>query len=85
MQTTSTSNSSSKTTKRKVPAKTRSRGKAPPTLHLKEKHLAATSTGDLAPMIATAAYFRAEQRGFEPGHELEDWLHAEQQVRSRIS
>jgi len=24
--------------------------------------------------IAEAAYFRAERRGFAPGHELEDWL-----------
>ena len=31
-------------------------------------------------MIANAAYFRAERRGFEPGHELEDWLAAEIEV-----
>lgn len=31
-------------------------------------------------MIADAAYFRAERRGFEPGHELEDWLAAEIEV-----
>jgi|CZKO01.1.fsa_nt_gi hypothetical protein len=31
-------------------------------------------------MIAEAAYFRAQRRGFEPGHELEDWLAAEQEV-----
>jgi hypothetical protein len=31
-------------------------------------------------MIATCAYFRAQQRGFEPGHELEDWLAAESEV-----
>ncbi|MBL8265561.1 DUF2934 domain-containing protein [Steroidobacter sp.] len=30
--------------------------------------------------IAEAAYWRAERRGFEPGHELDDWLHAEQEV-----
>jgi hypothetical protein len=30
--------------------------------------------------IAKAAYHRAEQRGFEPGHELEDWVAAETQV-----
>lgn len=30
--------------------------------------------------IAQAAYFRAERRGFEPGHELEDWLAAESEV-----
>lgn len=28
-------------------------------------------------MIEEAAYYRAEQRGFAPGHELEDWLQAE--------
>lgn len=28
-------------------------------------------------MIAEAAYFLAEKRGFEAGHELEDWLTAE--------
>jgi hypothetical protein len=27
--------------------------------------------------VALAAYFIAEKRGFEPGHELEDWLAAE--------
>lgn len=31
-------------------------------------------------MVAEAAYFRAERRGFEPGHELEDWLAAEAEV-----
>jgi Protein of unknown function (DUF2934) len=28
-------------------------------------------------MIAEAAYLRAEQRGFAPGYETEDWLAAE--------
>ncbi len=27
--------------------------------------------------IAELAYFRALNRGFEPGHEVEDWLEAE--------
>jgi hypothetical protein len=31
-------------------------------------------------MIATAAYFRAQSRGFEPGHELEDWFEAETEI-----
>src|SRR4029453_12010283 len=30
--------------------------------------------------IAERAYWRAEQRGFTPGQELEDWLHAEREV-----
>jgi hypothetical protein len=29
--------------------------------------------------IAELAYYRAECRGFEPGHELEDWLEAERE------
>jgi hypothetical protein len=32
--------------------------------------------------IARAAYFLAEARGFEPGHELDDWLSAERQISS---
>ena len=35
-------------------------------------------------MIEQAAYFRAEQRGFEPGHELDDWLAAEREVDTLI-
>jgi hypothetical protein len=31
-------------------------------------------------LIATAAYYRAEKRGFAPGHETEDWLAAESEV-----
>jgi hypothetical protein len=30
--------------------------------------------------VALAAYFIAEKRGFEPGHELDDWLAAEAEV-----
>ena len=31
-------------------------------------------------LIAETAYLRAERRGFEPGHEAEDWLAAEAEV-----
>ena len=31
-------------------------------------------------MIAVAAYYRAERRGFAPGHELEDWLAAAAEI-----
>lgn len=34
-------------------------------------------------MIAEAAYYRAEQRGFSPGLELADWLEAEAEVERR--
>ena len=35
---------------------------------------------DLDTRIAELAYLKAESRGFEPGHELEDWLEAEQEL-----
>jgi hypothetical protein len=31
-------------------------------------------------MIAEAAYYRAEKRGFEAGHEVDDWLTAEREI-----
>jgi hypothetical protein len=31
-------------------------------------------------LIAENAYLRAERRGFDPGHETEDWLAAEAEV-----
>lgn len=37
-----------------------------------------------AALIAEAAYFRAEKRGFRPGHETEDWLAAEAEVDARL-
>jgi hypothetical protein len=41
-----------------------------------------TSRQDL---VAQLAYFRAETRNFEPGHEIEDWLLAEAEVNARLS
>jgi hypothetical protein len=37
-----------------------------------------------AALIAEAAFFRAEKRGFVPGHEIEDWLDAESEVDARL-
>jgi hypothetical protein len=34
-------------------------------------------------MVRTAAYFRAQNRRFEPGYEWEDWLAAEAEVSAR--
>lgn len=30
--------------------------------------------------VAVAAYFKAEKRGFTPGHDVEDWLEAEAEL-----
>lgn len=35
-------------------------------------------------MIAAAAYFRAEQRGFVGGDSLDDWLAAEAEIDERL-
>ena len=35
-------------------------------------------------LIAQAAYYRAERRGFEPGHDAEDWLAAESEVDTAL-
>jgi len=35
-------------------------------------------------LIAQAAYYRAERRGFEAGHEAEDWLAAESEVDTAL-
>jgi hypothetical protein len=34
-------------------------------------------------MIAEAAYYRAERRGFAPGFELEDWLLSESELAAQ--
>lgn len=31
-------------------------------------------------MIQERAFFKAQKRGFEPGHEMEDWLEAEKEL-----
>ena len=44
-----------------------------------------TSGEETRRRIAEAAYFRAKERNFEPGHELEDWVEAESEVMGRIN
>lgn len=57
-----------------------------------EENSSASSTNAAAPdaerrhaMIAEAAFFLAEARGFEPGGELEDWLAAEREIDRQAS
>lgn len=51
---------------------------------VKPEHLPARS-GAFSEMIALRAFLKAEQRGFEPGHELEDWLEAERELQGNLS
>jgi hypothetical protein len=38
--------------------------------------------GERHEMIARAAYYRSQRRGFEPGQELDDWLAAENDINA---
>jgi Protein of unknown function (DUF2934) len=40
--------------------------------------------GQRVALIAKAAYYRAEKRGFAPGNEAEDWLAAESEVDAKL-
>jgi len=42
------------------------------------------SAAELYEMIAEAAYFRAQKRGFTPGLEADDWVQAEAEVMERM-
>jgi hypothetical protein len=64
-------------------------GKAAPRKTVTRKKPAAGIAGFVDPgqrtaLISKAAYFRAQRRGFAPGHEMEDWLAAEAEVDSQL-
>jgi hypothetical protein len=42
------------------------------------------SSGDRDEQISRLAYYKAQQRGFAPGHEWEDWFAAEREVTESI-
>jgi len=35
-------------------------------------------------LIQESAYFKAKERGFAPGNEVQDWIDAEAEVRRRL-
>jgi Protein of unknown function (DUF2934) len=43
------------------------------------------SPDELRKLVSEAAYYRAKQRGFAPGHEEEDWIQAEAEVIRRLN
>ena len=54
-------------------------------LSLKSKRKTKAPTDqDFQEMIAEAAYYKAEQRGFVPGFEEEDWFQAEYEIMSMV-
>lgn len=57
-----------------------------PTIHQNTEILIPDESGmaldppDKMDRIAEFAYYKAEKRGFDPGHEMEDWLEAEREL-----
>jgi len=50
-----------------------------------ESYIVPRVVEDRRASIATAAYLIAKRRGFVPGHQLEDWLAAENEVDQRLA
>ena len=90
----STTAAKKKTATKKVATKKTTADKAAKTAKTAPRKTRAKSkTGAVKPvitseertrMIAEAAYYLAEKRGFAPGHEESDWLLASQQVDQMI-
>lgn len=45
----------------------------------------AATGADVAKMIAEAAYYKAQARGFAPGHDESDWLSAERDILESLN
>jgi hypothetical protein len=61
---------------------------AEPKTSTRKPSIVKTDRANLLPInvddeIRRLAYLMSERRGFEPGHENEDWLAAEREVRQR--
>lgn len=44
---------------------------------------AAAECEDITQRIALLAYCKAEERGYEPGYEMQDWLDAEAEIMTK--
>lgn len=71
-------------TKRKTLAISKT-AKGPKSTAAKQKKGGDYESADITPeerhtMVAEAAYYRAEQHGFNPDRQIEDWLAAEEEV-----
>jgi hypothetical protein len=73
-----------KTAKSQTAAKPAAKPQTKPQATFTGNAQAEVSPEELRKLILEAAYFRAKQRGFTPGYELEDWIQAEAEVMNRI-
>jgi hypothetical protein len=61
-----------------------------PTSEQRASPMSSNARAEISPeeikrLIAEAAYYRAKERGFEPGHELDDWVEAESEIMDRLN
>jgi len=66
-------------------AANRKRAAPPPTNSIVTRSSAYVEPQERQAMIAESAYFRSAHRGFEPGHEVEDWLAAESEIDAAMA
>jgi hypothetical protein len=74
-------------TTRAVKSRTGKRPRAtqPPTNSIVTRSSAYVEPQQREAMIAESAYFRSAHRGFEPGHEVDDWLAAESEIDAALA
>jgi hypothetical protein len=63
----------------------RARATPPPTNSIVTRSSAYVAPQQREAMIADSAYFRSAHRGFEPGHEVDDWLAAESEIDAALT
>jgi hypothetical protein len=66
-------------------AEKRTSGKQPPIPSIVTRSLGVVEPQEREAMIGEAAYFRSAHRGFEPGHEVDDWLAAEAEIDAALA
>ena len=56
----------------------------PPDSKASGNSAAKLSPEEVYKLIQESAYFKAKERGFAPGNEVQDWIEAEAEVRRRL-
>lgn len=76
---------SGKATAHAVRSRKPPKAKAPPANSVVTRSSAYVEPEARNAMIAEAAYFRSAHRGFEPGHEADDWFAAESEIDAALA
>jgi len=68
----------------KKPLQSQRPGKPAPDGKASSNSAAKLSPEEVYKLIQESAYFKAKERGFAPGNEVQDWIEAEAEVRRRL-